>query len=101
VVGFVSSVQKIISAQTGKYDDFDSGRAGLLFAGHFLNVNLGAATIDPSSMLSLAVSIVNRGAQLVPVAYDNNRFRDLLVSYFQSDPLDDAFFKFPSMAWTK
>ena len=43
---YVAQVQKLIDAQTGRYDDFDSGRAGLLFAGHFLNTNLGVRNLS-------------------------------------------------------
>ena len=37
---FAQQVAEAVSSQAGKYDDFDSGRAGLLYAVNFLEANL-------------------------------------------------------------
>ena len=53
-------------SRAGKYDDFDSGRAGLLYACRFLEANLPPQLVSSlfprSSVLRLATSIVDRGS---------------------------------------
>ena len=38
VAKHVATVAKLVASCEGKYDDFDSGRAGLLYAARFLQV---------------------------------------------------------------
>eukprot|EP01013_Petalomonas_cantuscygni_P008603 TRINITY_DN21327_c0_g1_i1.p1 TRINITY_DN21327_c0_g1~~TRINITY_DN21327_c0_g1_i1.p1 ORF type:complete len:473 (+),score=58.35 TRINITY_DN21327_c0_g1_i1:27-1421(+) len=65
---YVAEIQAAVDAQTSTYDDFDSGRSGLLFAARFLAANLPASNssrvggpISDKSLQSLAAAIVSRG----------------------------------------
>lgn len=52
------------SASQGKYDDFDSGRAGLIYASRFIAENIsprGEPKVLPAAVLSMAQRIVDRG----------------------------------------
>jgi len=68
--GYVEKVRALYEAAAagtrGRYDDFDSGRAGLLYAGRFLEANLAARGSGPliprTTVARLAASIVDRGA---------------------------------------
>ena len=68
---FVEQVRKVFEAAargaSGRYDDFDSGRAGLLYAGRFLESNLAtnltAAPLIPRELVvGVATAIIDRGA---------------------------------------
>lgn len=58
--------EQVTAGKVGRYDDFDSGRAGLLFAGRFLEANLaprpGGPLIPRQVVLRIATAIVDRGA---------------------------------------
>lgn len=60
----VAQVVAAFRAREGKYDDFDSGRAGLLYAARFLDANLGAGAprVPRALVLAVAQAIVDRGA---------------------------------------
>lgn len=47
-----------------EYDDWDSGRAGLLYAGAFLNSYFGAGTVSDALLETIAQAIVRRGLQV-------------------------------------
>ena len=61
----VAEVQEAFAGEDAKYDDFDSGGAGLLYAARFLQSNLapsGAPLIDRELVLGLAMRIIDRGS---------------------------------------
>jgi hypothetical protein len=66
VAKHVGAIRNRYARLVGKYDDLDSGRAGLLYAARFLDANLpptGVPYIEPRDVLRLANAIVDRGAQ--------------------------------------
>ena len=64
----VAQVQSIFEAAPSDdysdYDDWDSGRAGLLYSAAFLENHFGHAVIDAADVLAVAHAIVARGARL-------------------------------------
>ena len=59
---YVGEVRGLLTSLSGKYDDFDSGRAGLLYASRFLDANLKTAAIPRAPVVALAHAIITRGA---------------------------------------
>ena len=61
----VAEVRDLFVSGAGKYDDFDSGRAGLLYAARFLQANVapyGSPKINATDVARMASAIVDRGA---------------------------------------
>ena len=74
VASRVEEVKELFTKRAGRYDDFDSGRAGLLYAAAFLDANLepsGVPYIPRADVLAVAGAIVERGAQ-TGLAHGNN-----------------------------
>ena len=61
----ISEVQSIfdksVDDQYAPYDDFDAGRAGLIYAASFLNKFYGRNVIDSSSVTAVGEAIIRRG----------------------------------------
>lgn len=62
----VDSVRELFNRDTipGKYDDFDSGRAGLIYAARFLKSNVrprNVDKIDPADVAKVVSAIIDRG----------------------------------------
>lgn len=68
VTQLVSKVQDIftnsVSDSYAFYDDFDAGRAGLLYAAQFLETFFGKKMITHSSVVAIGQAIVRRGQAL-------------------------------------
>lgn len=60
---YVAQVASLVKPPyKGKYDDFDSDRAGLIYAVRFLDENIaGGSTVSASELLGLATAIIDRG----------------------------------------
>jgi len=60
----LEDVNDLFDKDKGSYDDFDSGRAGLLYAARFLRANIepkGKPKIDEDKLRKVALSILQRG----------------------------------------
>jgi len=65
IAKYVAEVHDAFAGHDSKYDDFDSGSAGLLYASRFLDANvkpLGQPKIERFLVAALATRIVDRGA---------------------------------------
>jgi hypothetical protein len=76
---FISKVQAAFNSESGEFDDFDSGRAGLLFAARFLDKNMRGSPskkswIDRDSIAATATAIIDRGAALMTPDADYMRW---------------------------
>ena len=60
----IGAVKQAVESQAGRYDDFDSGRSGLLFATYFLEKALNQTLFDRQAVVGLANAIISRGAEL-------------------------------------
>ena len=54
------------ASKPGTWDDFDAGRAGLLYAASFLRENLGREAISRDQVVQIARAVVSRGQALSP-----------------------------------
>lgn len=60
----LKDINDLFEKDEGKYDDFDAGRAGLLFAARFLRSNIhpkGQPKISEALLRKVALSIIQRG----------------------------------------
>lgn len=68
VRSWVAELDTLAASAAGRYDDFDSGRAGLLFACAFANAHVSdpTARVASDNMLSLAQVIIDSGRAHAP-----------------------------------
>ena len=60
----LKDINDLFEKDKGKYDDFDAGRAGLLYAARFLQSNIepkGEAKVSDDLLRKVAISIIQRG----------------------------------------
>ena len=60
----LKDINDLFEKDKGKYDDFDAGRAGLLFAARFLQANIepkGSPKVSDDLLRKVALSIIQRG----------------------------------------